>query len=450
MKKRISYLLAAVLFISILPVFNVRATPQLPVAIFNMTPQQTPNNFEYSLRMQWRRPNFESATSIDMGDGGADVYGIFTRNASSTRSTAYPSDLLPPATANNQFRFPLTGTDDKTDWDETLRPYFEPGCLYVFKIVPYHTHVVINPTTLVPTFTTIRGPASGSSQAANEIIFLSDLEVSANATTSTLNVSWSNPTFDRGTQIFTSYRITYGSSKDMNGNVVGQSRTVSLDDRDLRVVPNGEYTRFAYTMEVSLIMENRYYVQVEPMFGAVPAASRDDMVIGSTLYNFRINPGKKYITPEPNGFSVQPPLKISDVVEGDSLVLSWDDLARSGELKGLKLFSSNTVADYPNNGRLIETIEGNFPATLTRSLVRPLPQRETFYWYLLDYVGAVTPVASNIVSYKPTGFAFPLVKPTILDAIKVPANEMQYPTAIKIIWEAFYRQPTTLDEQDLV
>ncbi len=430
--------LAIILVMTLVFPVLIFADLQSPVTDLSITNRSDKNGTGYSVELRWERPESSNKQDIaalspdDINPHRATEYRLYFRNA--TLGESY--------TETNRINIDDTYSKDDPA-DNTLTYLFnetmQDGSIYSFVVDPNHQHnyeTVINGSTGV-----IVDDANHTNVPPKEVLFLTDLNVSAEITGNEMTVTWDNPTF-MGSEVFTGYKIYYqkgGSTIDTipeNPNVI-----VDANDEDLKRVGNSlEYTFEAENLEVGQV----YAVKVEPMYNGLVLRemSAPKVTINDVSYDISFTQ-REYRT---NDTYVHPSLYIMQ--EGlDNVRLYWDSLKSSTlDITKLEIYSAKTESF--EQSVLIGSLEGDSAKNINYWLT-PIPDSLTFYKFIIYYKDGtkINTMDSNIVYFDPTIFDFDPYMPNIM---QVDATTLMGSPSLKIYWEAFLRDPYTEEEEILV
>jgi len=378
---------------------------------------------QYQVRLNWTRP-----PALPGDTHQATTYNLFMWNL--TRRETKPTN------AYKIIDDPGTGTDRM--YEETFS-HLEPGSLYKFQMLPIHTHVVVNPSTGVPTL--VNAPYDTSLQPA-EALLLTDIRVEAAGVGQELTVTWDNPFFENGREIFSGYKIYYQLYGGSSGKITDSPSAVTeiVMQSNPKLVHTG--SKLSYTFHAPGIEQGRLYaVAVEPLYGT-PAvefrklATKTTITEGGRSYPLAFSE-REYRT---NNAYVRPSLYVEE--SGQELIrLYWDSFRLSSlNIVDLKIFESTD----PNMDAKLNI--GTYSSEYARNssdMFTSRPQTARYYQLEVSYNETVSGVttrrtmSSEIILYLPNYEAFKPTKPGILEV----KDAVGSPLGLHITWEAFTRMP---------
>jgi hypothetical protein len=436
LKRLAAFFLAFVIFIGIFPA-EAFANYQNPVTDLTISDYTTPSATAYTVGLTWTRPypsdRMEelSGNIVSIGQSATDQatdYAIYARN--STRLEQFSSPIS------------TTGQDTDSSLNVMLTENFDPGSLYEFRVQPSHTHTY---TDTDGNITTGNAPFDQTLADAMEstALYLTDLEVSANAAGSRMTVTWSDPTFD-GETFFSGYRFFYAAGGSQVSEIpTTQPVEVASDSEDLTTTRDGklQYTFTDDNLEVGKL----YALKVEPLFNGRPV--RDQQYV--TFQNKRYSISYRSIEYRTDDVYVNPSLNVE--ADGQENVrIYWDSLKGSLQnVDSVDIYSSlnNQVTDDGKllNSYLLGTLDGTAAQDVNYWLA-PRPDKVTYYQIVIHYRetdNTILDVPSIVAWFDPSYSDFTPYKPDITyvwDNGALPLN-------MGIRWKAFLRQPYNDEER---
>ncbi len=448
MSKLIAYLLTTALTLSVLPLNMVYANKQAYISDLNIQ-YMSSTAPQYDVTLGWSNPT--PSTAPDLAANGpswqSDIhdiegYFIYRRNATAKQSKA---DLL--------------DTIDKTKSNYLVKDnVLTPGSIYAYSVRPYHKHQYATKNSAGAADTKMDYAPYDTSIPESEVLFMSDIQVEAKGSGSTLTVTWDNPTLD-GTEIFSGYRIFYqsGGSKVTTFN---SQVDVSLTDKSLIRTTDSlraGVQRLTYSINNpnDIIQGETYAVKVEPIYAGslirdIPSGKSYNMIAvpsGTALKTYNITFSTKTVKEyRTNDASISIPLEILE--NGvNSLNLHWWGISKKvGNIESLVIkMGSAPDQGSGSNWSEISTIYGNDSIFVNYWQVDRPTSGVTYYQISVNITGKTTPLLSEIAMYDPTQINITPNKPDI-QSVKAGAGTSTAKT-IDVTWNAFTRYPYTASEQ---
>ena len=386
----------------------------------------------YNINLTWTNPNW--STLVDGEAEGGDIihtpdgYRIRERNLTAGEGTfTNITDL----TGNN-----LTTA--------TISRVLTTGSLYMYQVQPYHKHRYLQNDG-----TYVTRDATYDSSIAEDVLFMSDLEVEARGSGSYLTVTWDNPLYNRK-DIFQGYRIYYQRG-GANVTSFNNFKDVSIDNGELIRISDSEregVSRLQYSIyDTALSQGEVYAVKVEPLYAGSEIRkltnnlSYASISINSNVYKIAFN---SYTTNEyrTNDAYVSIPLEILENGK-DYLNLHWWGLSNTiGNIQKIDVFKGTSETDIGVN---IGTIYS--PQAIYVNYWQIDKPVETTYYQLKIYVeGMDVPLTSEVAVYDPNAVNITPNKPKVF----LEVNETASQNTLDAYWSVFMRHPYTDSENEFV
>jgi hypothetical protein len=427
------------------------ANNQLPVNNLWLVNQTSPGSQNYTFRLQWGRP-FAAGTPVDPpghfshwisdpGPGGINL-GTAWLNHQATHYSVRRRDASfpPPATPAGWTTVgEVNSVDDSPSFlyvnnSQPSVQRMQNGRIYGFRIDARHYHR-FNPIPPSTIGTTVAAEAPG----ATEVLFLTDLEVSARGEGNVMTVEWSRPRFDGNVDPFTGYRVFFAPGGASVTNIFAQhAETVLVGDPRLVTSSDGLMYSFTFTVPPGVLTPGSMFaVAVEPMIGNATRRTtpslRDAFVPRGDLY-YTMN---EYRT---DSAFIRPRF-IYTPVGLNLLQLSWDMPENAYRVE---------VWMQPD-GVDARTLLGSIVGDSTQFINYWLTQRpDTITHFFLRIYRLGQEPEELQLTYDPSITPFSPTRPNILHIEhEPPGNNPTPPITLNIMWEAFNRRPyTDMDRQD--
>ncbi len=441
-KKKIATFMLALMFVLQVSPFELLANYQNPVIDLTLTdfsPTDYNQRGQYSLNFRFKQPQLSKRIDPSAIDGTTEHvpmgYELYWRNITAretydeARKTNYPAAGL------------------TSPINITVSPTFEPGSIYMYKMVPWHMHEYRNPaytpTNGLPPTITMRAPIDGEN-LTKEDLYLTDIRITARATTEEIYVEWDNPTF-LGNDLFTSYKFYYaGGGQTANLTDTSSSFEVSVKDPALHRDAANNKLSYTFPNPGNIVVGTQYAMKVVPLYNGRRVTEGNLVVtVGTNQYSIT-STNREYRTNEVN---VNPALEIFR--EGkDYLKLQWSSyLSSLIDIDSIVIYKSDTK-DFTNATNL-GTISGTTAKQVNFFLV-DRPTNTTYYkaviYYRVNDSSPPVPLETMVAVYNPAYEAFNPTKPSILEV----SDYDDPPFGLDITWEAFVRRAYTEDEKGLI
>lgn len=392
-----------------------------------------PTGIASNINFSWTNPSWSSINdpSAESGDviHAPEGFRVMERNITAGDSTY--TNVSGDLTGNSA----LTTT--------TISRALTTGSLYSYRILPFHRHRYLQNDGSYVT-----SDAPYDSTAVEDVLFMTDLEVSASGSGNTLTVTWDNPMY-AGKDIFSGYRIYYqrggetvtsfNNYKDVN---IENTELVRLNDDKRDGVSRLQFSIY----DNSLSQGDVYAVKVEPLYSGseirkLTSLSYANINIGGTVYKIAFN---SYTTNEyrTNNAYISIPLEILENGK-DYLNLHWWGLSNTiGNIQRIEVYKGPAENDI---GVKIGTIYS--PQSIYVNYWQIDKPTETTYYQLKVFVeGMDVPLTSEIAVYDPSQVNITPNKPKIY----VDVNKTATQNTLDVYWSVFLRYPYNENEQEFV
>ncbi len=432
--KRISALLLSFIMLSSCVLFNFESVfANLQTHVRDVVIRVMPSTDRLSnINLSWTNPQWSTVPDGAANEGDKEHppegYRIMERNLTAGDSNFINvSDDLPAGDP------PITTA--------TISRNLTTGSLYMYRVMPFHKHTYFRQDNTVE----VR-EAPYDNTSPEEVLFMSDLEVTAHGSGDTLTVTWDNPLFNNR-NIFSGYRIYYqrGGASVTNFN---NYKDVSIDNEELIVSQDSlrkGVSRLTYTIyDASLAQSEVYAVKVEPLYAGseirkLTNLSYAEISINDKIYKLGFN---AYSTNEyrTNNAYIAVPLEILENGK-DYLNLHWWGLSTTlGNIEKIEVYKGPSETDIGVN---IGTIF-NTQAVYVNYWQIDKPTEITYYQIRIFVEGMDVPVLSEIAMYDPNIVNITPNKPRLLAQYNAAATT----NTIDAYWTVFMRYPYTDSENE--
>lgn len=445
--KGLAILLTGAMLLSLAPPFTktVLANAQNAVTDGKITVNPSSQANNYNLTFTWTRPAplpYNQTVDHSPIDGGAGWYRLDYAKGSSTALTQVPgyNVLTDPAYVLATSGLPL-----------------DSGSIYCFRVNPFHKETITylkEDGTVNYTSTSDQFPAANSYR---DMLFLTDITVSARGSGNTLTVTWDNPTLD-GQPVFQSWNIYYTSDQRANPSFTNPAITVQTS----QAVSSGG--KLSYTIaDPSISYTQKYTIKVEPCYWGTSTDLRNYGSLGNSVQVANKTYSGFFFTPIGNNnaglywvrdISVDTPLDWMDA--GNDILLYWPGFGSADRVQRIQILMSTNredlvLSDDPTaprpeqKSKILGEIQGTANCMTIRSYPTEKPKVKTYYRLHIIGDNGVS-YYSDIVEYDPTSAAFKPTKPVIryFDVPNLDASPMTF----KVSWDAFLRAPFTAAEAE--
>lgn len=392
------------------------------------------NEGTYNINFEWTNPtSWSSEIDGDAFDGetvhSPEGFRVMERNTTARETT---------------FTNVSENTTDPNLSSSNISRVLTTGSIYGYQIMPYHKHLYIDNSGR----TINRDAPYAASPAAEEVLFMSDIEVDAKGAGNYLNVTWDNPTF-MGRDVFSGYRIYYQRGGD-KVTTFNNYKDISIDNEDLERVSDGvrdNVTRLQYSIyDTALTQGDVYAVKVEPLYNGqeirnLRNLSYANITINNRTYKMAFS---GYTTTEyrTNEAYVSIPLEVLENGK-DYLKLHWWGISTTlGDIDRVEVYKGPAENDI---GVKIGTLFSS-QAIYVNYWQVDKPSEVTYYQLRIYIVGSDTPIESEIAVYDPSTVNITPNKPKVF-LEPVVNGERNY---MNVYWNVFMRYPYNANEEEFV
>ncbi len=445
LKKIIAFGLTVCFVMSAMPLEILLANLQSNVTnvSIDLLSSSAPN---YKVKLEWNNPSWSTQSDSKAIPADSSTvhtptgYRVLYRNATKGDKTTQQFADIPAA---NAAALPAQAE---------VAQILTSGTMYAYSVVPHHSHSY--PAAPVPI---VADAPMDNSTPVKEALLMTNLEVAAQGSGTTLTVTWDNPLVD-GADPFTGYRIYYQANAKITDSLSNFSgvRTIPMTDSSLirtKDLFRDGVQRLTYVVnDITLDQGSIYAVRVEPIYMGQEVRNnvRDSsniLTIAGKLYSIAFST-KDLVPYGTNEASIKFPLKILE--SGDAkLNLSWQGISPRGTINRIEVMG-NTVTDHnpPNDhdGKPMGTLFSAQAANVTTWQVdRPFVKT---YYYLDVYIESRDPanplpvlIKSELAVYDPSVVNITPNAPGISIATPAPGTDTSVPTSLTVVGDAFVRPP---------
>lgn len=426
-KRLTAFVIMICMFISCMPSNIIFANQQSHVN--NVTLQSVPGaNNGYSINFSWKNPvRWSSKPDNAAVEADRDAehtpegYKLVGKNSTAREGNFNEIQVFE--------QYPLTSA--------TIIQNLISGSIYSYQVLPYHSHRYDRNNKIE-----IDEAPYDNAVPAEEVLFMSDIEVEAKGSGNTLTVTWDNPTYG-GIDIFEGYRIYYqrGGDKVTNFNTY---KDISMNDPALTSMNDNlrpGVRRLTYGIfDKNIVQGEVYAVKVEPLYHGgievrkgINGLNYAEVSINEKGYKISYSDPniKEYRT---NDAHIEIPLEVYEDGK-DFLKLYWWGLSNTiGNIDRIEIYSGPSEDDI---GEKIGTLNSS-QAMFVNYWQTRRPKDHTYYQIRIYIDGKPTPISSSIADFDPTVVNVTPNKPNIYPKVNAVTGK---PSTLDIYWDIFLRYP---------